>query len=208
MLSGVILIPFVLRMLRREQKGKEERQLIEQFCSGMQAASGALSAGYSAESAFEEAERELLKLYGSKSRLCREFTLMNRKIRMNEPIEAVFCETAGRLGVEDIMQFAEIFRYVKRSGGNLTHIIRKTVERMRRKEEILNDIQIAVTEKRTEQKLMMLLLPGVVLFITISSPQYVTALYHSAAGALLMSICLGGYLFAFWWSGRILDIAV
>ena len=208
MAAGILVIPYVMRMRQTERREKEQREMTEQFCMGMQAAAGALSAGYSAESAFAEAERELQKLYGRENRLCREFALMNKKVGMNEPVDAVFLETASRLGVEDILQFAEIFRYVKRSGGNLTAIIRDTVTRMREKTEILEDIRIAVAEKKSEQRLMMLLLPGVVLFISISSPQYAAALYHCASGILVMTVCLAGYLFAVWWSGRIMAIRV
>lgn len=56
--------------------------------------------------------------------------------------------------------------------------------------------------------MMMILLPVILLFITLSSPEYTGALYKNLAGVLVMSACLCGYLVVFFWSEKIVQIPV
>lgn len=205
---GAVLIPLYLKR-RREQWLRERKQNMQrQFISGMQIVSGSLAAGYSMENAWRNAQQDLDRLYGPEAEFCVELRKMNQKLALNGQLEQVLFEFASDCGAEDIYSFAEIFYYVKRSGGNLTEIIRATVERMQRKAEILSDIENAVAARKMEQRMMNLLLPGILLFVTISSPSYSGTLYHNALGVLVMSICLAGYLFCFRWSEHLTDIAV
>ena len=174
----------------------------------MQSVSGALGAGYSLEYAWRYAQGDMQRLYGKDEDIVREFVYMNRKIQMSEPLEQVFYEFACNSGSEDIYHFAEILLHVKRSGGNLTEVIRTTTAKMQEKAEVLQEIEIAVAAKRAEQRMMMILLPVILLFITLSSPEYTAALYKNLAGVLVMSACLCGYLAVFFWSEKIVQIPV
>ena len=73
---------------------------------------------------------------------------------------------------------------------------------MQEKTEVLQEIETAVAAKRAEQRMMMILLPVILLFITLSSPEYTGALYKNLAGVLVMSACLCGYLVVFFWFGE------
>ena len=57
-------------------------------------------------------------------------------------------------------------------------------------------------------RMMMILLPVILLFITLGSPEYTGALYKNLAGVLVMSACLCGYLVVFFWSEKIVQIPV
>ena len=80
--------------------------------------------------------------------------------------------------------------------------------KMQEKTEVLQEIETAVAAKRAEQRMMMILLPVILLFITLSSPEYTGALYKNLAGVLVMSACLCGYLVVFFWSEKIVQIPV
>ena len=206
-LSGIVIPVCIHRKKKKEQKMRDRRMQM-QFQSAIRAIAGALTAGYSLESAWHYAMEELERLYGTKGEIYLEFYQMNQKIRMNEPVEQLLYEFAERSGNEDICRFSEILLYVKRSGGNLTEIIRKTGSRMQEKYEILREIETGVAAKRAEQKMMMLLLPGILFFVTLSSPEYSGHLYGNPAGIVVMSICLLGYIGAFFWSEKIMAIPV
>lgn len=205
---SVIVIPMCIHRKKKKGQEKRDRRMQLQFQSAIRAVSGALTAGYSLESAWRYAMEELERLYGTGGEIYREFYQMNQKIRMNEPVEQLLYEFAGRSGNEDICHFSEILLYVKRSGGNMTEIIRKTGSRMQEKYEILREIETGVAAKRAEQKMMMLLLPGILFFVTLSSPEYSSHLYGNPAGIAVMSICLAGYAGAFFWSEKIMAIPV
>lgn len=208
LLLGVILIPLHLKKRKALYQQQCQTRLLRQFQSAMQVVSGALTAGYSMENAFRNAQEESERLYGREAEICRELKLINRKVQMNESLQECLYAFAYRTGAEDICNFAEIFGYAVRSGGNMTEIIRQTVKKMQEKAEILEEIENAVTAKRTEQKLMNVLFPGILLFVSLSSPEYVSVLYGNLTGAAVMSGCLAGYLFACRWSEKLVDIRV
>jgi tight adherence protein B len=160
------------------------------------------------ETAWVEAERELEKLYGRNAVITRAFAGMNRQVQMNEPIEKCLMRFAMESGIEDLYHFAELFRYAKRNGGNMAEIIRSTRNRFREKEAVLEEIRTAVTAKQLEQRMMLILVPGILLFTTISSPEYGEVLYHTPLGILVMTACLAGYLAAALWGDRIVSIEV
>lgn len=208
MLLAVLFVPLYLARKKREYIRARSRRLARQFQSGMQMASGALAAGYSVENAWRSAQTEVGRLYGAESEFYLELARMNQKVRMNEPLDRIFSDFARRSGIEDIVSFAEVFCYARKSGGNLAAIMQKTVRRMQEKEDVLAEIENAVAAKRMEQKVMNLMLPGILLFLTAGSPEYASCLYGTIPGAAVMSVCLAGYLFAVFWSEKLVDIRV
>ncbi len=192
MLLGVVLIPLYVHGRRKRWLQTRTQEMQKQFISGMQMVSSSLVAGYSMENAWRRAESELTVLYGEEAEFCVQIRHMNQRLAVNEPLERILLDFAAESGVEEIRDFSEVFSYAKRSGGNLTEIIRSVTERMQRRAEILAEIETAVASKKMEQRMMNFLLPGILLFVTVSSPSYVSTLYHNALGILVMSICLGG----------------
>lgn len=205
---GALFLPLFWKRQKKQADADRHGQLLLQFQSGIQAVSGALSAGYSMKNAWKLTQKEICKMYGEEAEFYCALEQINQKAAMNEPVDQTFYAWALTTEEEDIINFAEIFCYASRSGGNLKVIIRESAERLQEKKEILEDIETAVTAKRTEQKLMNLLMPGILLFVTVSSPEYVSVLYHSAVGVLVMSGCLAGYLISVSWSEKIVDIHV
>ena len=187
---------------------RHEQELMKQFCDALQSVSASLQTGSSIERAFLEAEKETGRLHGADSSFVHGLAGINRQVRMNEPLEEAFLKFAYQTGMADICSFAETFRYAKRSGADLPQMIRLTVDQIRERERILEDIRTMVTAKRLELRMLLLLVPGVLLFVTVSSPEYAQSLYHTLTGILLMSGCLAGYLAAAWWGRKIITIRV
>ncbi len=206
--SALIIVPLYLHSRKEKWIETRRRNLQRQFISAMQMVSGSLMAGYSMENAWRAAEKELSILYGPEAEFCEQMRQMNQRMAVNEPLEKILEEFSDSCGVEDICRFGEVFGYAKKSGGNLCEIIRSVTVRMQEKEEILAEIETAVAAKKMEQRMMNFLLPGILFFITISSPSYVSSLYHNPLGILVMSVCLGGYLGCVFWSEKLTNIAV
>lgn len=208
LLTGIVIIPFCRKMRESERTEMREQKLTKQFCDAMQAVSASLRTGSSMEQAFTEGEREIVRLYGKDCEFAAGLSKVNRGVRMNEPLEELFLQFAYRLQASEIISFAESFRYAKRSGTDMPRMIRTIVDRVQEKENILDHIRTMVSAKRLEHKMLLLLVPGVLLFVTVSSPEYARTLYHSLPGIVLMTGCLAGYLFAAWWGRRIVTIRV
>ena len=155
-----------------------------------------------------EAQKELERMYGAEGACTQAFARINQRVRMNEALEAQLLEYAYETGIPDVIHFAEIFRYAKRNGGNITEIISNTIRQMNARNAVREDIKTALTARLTEQRMLMLLVPGILFFVTLTSPEYVQVLYHSFPGVCFMSGCLAVYLTAVGWSRKITAIEV
>ncbi len=209
---AMLLAPFFYFLIKKrvKEKKKEEclRQLQEHFMNGMQVLNASLQAGLSMENAWREVEKETSVLYGEKSPFLREIKEINKSVTFNMPIERLFLDFAYRTGAEDIISFAEIFDYGKRSGGNWKQIIEVTVLRMTERYETQREIEVMLAAKRMEQQVMNFVPLGMLLFLQISSGDHMQILYGNLLGVICMTVCLVGYGAAIMLSEKIMKIQV
>lgn len=185
---------------------KRKRKLQLQFKDGIGMLSSFLSAGYSVENAFFAAAAELCSLYGEGAMITVEFGQINAGLRMNKPVEALLSEFGRRSGLEDVENFAEVFRIAKRSGGELCSIIAHTADVIREKTSVSEEISMLTASRRFEQRIMNLMPFGIILYIDLSSAGFFEPMYGTALGRGVMTACLLGYAGAWVLSDRILDI--
>lgn len=200
-----ILYPFYKK---KERKERREEELRVQFKEAILILASSLSAGYAIENAFSASIRELKELYGENGMITEEFSYIAHQMQMNRTVEQLLSDFAARSGIEEIRSFAEIFAVSKRSRGELvsvvTHVVHVISDKIQVKEEILT----LTAEKKFEQKIMNLMPFFIVLYIDLSSPGFFTQMYETAAGRIVMTICLIVYLCACLLSGRIMKIEV
>jgi tight adherence protein B len=188
----------------------EERKwkINQEFKDGIISLSAALSSGYSAENAFEEAWKDLKLLYKEDALIMREFSYIINQIRMNITVEKALNEFAERTGVEDILNFAEIFSTAKRSGGDLVKVIRSTANAISDKVEVKREIITMVTAKKYEADIMKIIPLGIIFYLQFFSPGFLDPLYHNILGKMVMSILLIAYLCAYYLADKIVAIEV
>ena len=97
---------------------------------------------------------ELRLLYGEQGLIVREFSGMVQQIRTNRNVEQVLAEFAGRSGLEDVQNLAEVLGIGKRTGGDLGSIMRHTAEVIRDKMQVKEEIITLTTSRQFEQKIM------------------------------------------------------
>lgn len=211
-LWGLLALPAAYTVIRRmeicHRQEKRAEQMQEEFVNGMQTLSTSLQAGLSMENAWREVEKETRSVYGEESNLAQELAVLNQSVAHNQSVEKLVLDLAYRSGVEDMIRFAEVLDYGKRSGGNWEKIIEATVYRMKERYETNKEIQVLIAAKRLEQRLMNVIPLCLLLFLQISSWDYMRVLYHNPLGILCMTLCLCGYAAAIFLSGRIMKIQV
>lgn len=209
-LWGMVLFPVILavisRQMKREKLKKRKRQLLQEFKAAMQALAAALLAGYSMENAWRETEREMTGLYGKKALIVKELCRMNAAVRVNEPIEQALAEFAGRSGCEEIEDFAEIFLFAKRSGGDYVKIIRTTIQKMNGRMEVEQEIAAVLAGKSLEGRIMNGMPLFILAYMTVTSGDFLDVLYGNALGVCIMTAVLAGYGAALRLSARVLEI--
>lgn len=208
MLFGIVFIPVYLKKKKRELCEKRKQRLCIEFKECLQSVSAALGAGYSIENAWKEAEKDLRKLLGEDGMMVEELRMMNRQIAVNVPIEELLRQFATRSGIEDVESFCQVFQFAKRGGGDLRKIIQNFTSRISEKIEITREIDTIMAAKKLEQKIMAVMPIFILLYVGLSSPEFLEGIYHNAFGVLLMSGCLLVYGGAVLLAQKIVDIQV
>ena len=193
-------------MKKKEHKEKRLEQLNLEFKEGILLLSSFLSAGYSVENAFASSARELAILYGEDGLISKEFRHIESQIRMNRSVEQALSEFAGRSGLDDVKNFAEVFAAAKRSGGELVSIISHTADVIRDKVQVRQEILTMTASKQFEQKIMNMIPFFIVLYIDMTSPGFFHIMYTTGIGRILMTICMALYVAAFFIAKRIMKI--
>ena len=101
-------------------------------------------------------------------------------------MEEVLFEFGRRSDVADVKQLADIFAVVKRTGGNLSQVLRQTGGVLQDKIELKRELHTAVAAKKTEFRVMCGVPYGILLYLKFCAPAMSRALYHNTFGILFM----------------------
>ena len=209
--SAVFLIPAVFWLLqeqRRTLRRRREREMQRQFLDAIQMMAASLQSGYSVENAVRAAVQELEKLYPSGAFIVQEFRNMVVQLERNQSVEELLQDLGERSQVEDLKSFAEVFLTAKRTGGDLLHVIRNTASCIRQKQETLAEIETVLTGKMTEQKVMSLMPLLILLYVRLTSPEFLAGMYGNLTGQAVMTVCLLIYAVSYLWGKNIVRIEV
>lgn len=201
----VFAYPLYRKRYRESKCLQRKKELLLQFKDAMQSVSLALVAGYSMENAWREAEREMRVLHGECADITLELQQMNQGVAMNRAIEGMIYEFALRSESEDIICFAEVFRFAKRSGGDFEKILRNTISRISEKIEMEQEIQTVIAGKKMEQKVMNIVPVFLLVYLRLTSADFLAPLYGNPFGVSVMTLALVGYMMAFLLGAKILD---
>ncbi len=193
---------------RIDLKQRRQEELKRQFKESVLMLSSSLAAGYSMENSFAQAQAQLEEMYGERGMMSKEFAVMRSQLSMNRTLEELWGDFAKRSGIEEIRSFAQIFKAARRSGGQLGMIISHVSEIIGGKIQVQEEIRLMTAQKQFEQKIMNLLPLLIVLYIDLTSPGFFDTMYQTAAGRIVMTVCMLVYAGAYILAGRMLDIEI
>lgn len=209
---SVLLIPLALLYPRVRTKDiikKRKNELNLQFKEALYSIASSLAAGKSIETSFKDAQKELFIQYPEVGTyIIIELEQINKRLEMNETIEAALTEFAVRSHLEDILNFADVFTICKRSGGNLVQVVKNTAEIINEKIDIKQEINVLLTEKRLEHKILNLMPLFIVLMLSISAEEFMAPVFNEPLGKAAMTFSLMLFTAAYFISGKIMDIEV
>lgn len=189
----LVYVPVALFRRRKERLRKRKWELNLAFKDALVCLENSLAVGYSPESSVREAVKHLDQLYGREHQICREFRRMAKQLDLGTGMEEVFFEFGRRSEVEDIKQLADIFAIVKRTGGNLSQVLRQTGSVLQGKIELKRELHTVIAAKRMEFQIMCVVPYGILLYLKLCAPAMSKALYHNLFGVLFMWGVLAAY---------------
>lgn len=147
-------------------------------------------------------------MYSPDAAIVQEFHWMDAQMRMSRNLEELLLDFGRRSDLPDILSFAEVFLTAKRTGGDLIAIIRNTVSCIRQKQETMQEIETCMAGKVMEQNIMSLIPVFILVYVKLSSPEFLDVMYETSTGVAVMGVCFAVYLAAYFWGQSIVRIEV
>ena len=202
-----IAIPWTL-LQRKNESIRKCRQIGIQFKDAIFSVLTSLKAGFSIENSFLEARRDMDLLYGKNSDISFYLSRISKGLKNSVPLEKLIFGMGKETGNSDIQDFALVFAVAKRSGGNMTEIIDRTIGVISGKLEVEKEIDVLISAKRLEAKIMNMVPFFIIFYISITSPGFFDALYHNFFGIILMTVCMVIYCISYVLSEKIVNIRI
>lgn len=199
---GIILLKKRINQLRKN-KAEQFEMCFKDFLVSI---SDYMNTGYSIENAIKESYRDMSLTHGHDSEICKEIRLMVSRINLNMNVETVFLDFSNRCGLKNVKQFAQIFSVAKRTGGNMSEVIRSVTDEIVLKQSIKEEVETLIHSKKIEQRIMSVIPLVMIAYIKFSSPGFLDIMYQTVMGRIVMTLCLLAYLLAFLWSERVAEM--
>ncbi len=210
-LSALLMILAVKwpKIRTRQIIEKRKSQLTIQFKDMLYSLSSALSVGKSVETGIQDALQDLRVIYPDpETDILVELEYILRGIGMNNTVESMFGQFAERAHLEDIENFTDIFVTCKRTGGDLIEVMRSTSSTIGEKIEVKQEIDTTISGKKFEFNTMMVMPVVMVLFLTVTSGDYMEPVFTTIPGKLAMTAAIGIFGISYLVGSKLMKIRV
>lgn len=188
---------------------KRKKQLTLQFKDMLYSLSSSLSAGKSVETGLRDSLQDLRVIYPDpETYILKELDVILRGMGINKTKEEMFTQFANRAHLEDIDNFVDIFITSSRPGGDLIEVMRSTSNTIGEKIEVKQEIETLISGKKYEFNFLMVLPVIMVLFLTLTSGDYMAPVFTTVAGRIAMTAAILLFGLAYVVGSRIMKINI
>jgi len=207
---SLIPVPLALlypRIKKRRIIAKRKKELNIQFKDMLYSLSSSLSAGRTVEGAFRDVLKDLAVIYPEPSTfILAEVRAIVKRLEMNDSLENALADFAHRARLEDVDNFVSVFNICKRSGGNITEVIKNTSAIINDKIETGQEIDTMLAQRKFEQKVLNAVPVLMILFLSASAPEYMNPVFTTMTGRVTMTVSIALMAAAAFISAKICDI--
>lgn len=202
-------LPFwYVHQRKKQQIRLRKKRLNYQFKDALNAMQVGISAGYSLDNTIREARRDLERLYGQKADMVREFAYIEKQLGHSVPLEELLYDLGIRSRVEEILNFTDVLIQAKKMGGNMRVILNRCISSIEERIQVKKEIDTILASRKMEQKIMSFIPLGIILYMQLTSPEFLGVLYGNPLGICVMTVCLLLYIAAFQWGVRLTQIDI
>lgn len=198
--GGVVFVPVRNRQIIEKRK----RTLSLQFKEMLESVKSTLGSE-SVHNAFMKAKADLAIQFPEDAYIMQELTRIMQGVMLKEKLEDLLMDFAERSDIEDIRNFATVFKTCYRRGGNIQEIVGRSITIINEKIEVNMDIETMVAGQKNEQNIL-LVLP--VVFVVMLKAMGGMVDLESAMGIISMTIAIAIFLTAYAVSRKVMKIDV
>ena len=208
MLAG-FLVHYVIPYVKGYMAQRRLDALNMQFKDMLYSLSASVASGRQMEEALIEAEENLSSIYKQSDPIMRELKHMRINILENkESDKPLLKDFAERTKCEDINDFVQVYVTCRNMGGDIEKMIEQTAEVLTQKMTIERDIKVLTSQKKMEGRLISAMPPAMLLALNIFSYSYISVLYETTAGRIIMTAALAVTIYGIYLMERISQIKV
>lgn len=198
-----------LKTYKKALAEKRRGRLRNEFKDMLYSVSSSVSSGRHLNEAIEEAESAVALIHGSDSILAAEIRNMIRVMKeTNCSEDTVLIDLSRRAGIREISDFTDVCLTCKYSGGDLTKMIGKAVYLLTQNIELQKEKEMLLSQKKLECRILAVMPVAITAFINIASADYLTMMYTTLAGRLIMTVAMAATVGSFLWSSRMINSSV
>lgn len=175
---------------------QHQRQIRLEFKDTMMSIYSSLSAGATLEESMKRVLVDMERSLKNGARMVDELRLICQKMERNVPVGQCLEEMALRCDNKDMQNFSQIISIGKRQGGNMVQLVRDSVEKIQRRIEISHEIEGTIGAKRGEFVFMSCIPVGIIMYMRVFSPEFMSVLYDNIIGRICMTVCMIIYIAA------------
>lgn len=178
-------------MIEKELLIKKKREFLIQFKDLLYTLSSFIGAGRGMREALKESKIQLSYIYCEDDYIILALNDLIGELSSENSVDSnVIRNFAQETGLEDVVQFANMFTTCKKTGANLIVAMNKGAEVIGEKISAEDEIKAYLSQKRTEGRLMVTMPFIMVCFLKFSGQGYFDIIYQTLAGKLIMLGCL------------------
>lgn len=187
--------------------GKRRERLLSGFRDALYSISSSVSAGRQIPAALDIAARTAAETKGEESDIAFELLRISRNYELNHSdIGKQLEDFAQRSDIQEIKQFAQTLRICQLCGGDLEEVCLKSASMLLDRMSVARDVKALISQKKLDIILLAVMPAAVLIFLNLFNYGYISVLYESTIGRVVMSLCLLLMVFALLWGLRITRI--
>ena len=209
----IFLTPLTYHFLNIAITNMNEKRLKKKFKNEFKdflyALSGSFSTGRHLVEALHEVNESLGKMYGNDSQIMTELNTILLQLKLTGYDEIKVLEDfKKRKTVEDVVDFVEMYKSCRDTGGDFAGVLSKGANMIAEKITIDREIEAITYQKKIEGRVIGSMPAILLIFLNIFSPDYILPLYSGLSGHIIMTFALALTIFAFAMIERITNIEI
>ncbi|CCG02926.1 type II secretion system F family protein [Blastococcus saxobsidens] len=192
-----LLLPVVVllgtRVLVRLRAGRRQAAFADQLDDSLQLMASSLRAGHSILRAMDSVATE------AAAPTSEEFSRIINETRVGRDLADALDEVAGRMGSEDFTWVAQAIAIQREVGGNLAEVLDAVGHTIRERNAIRRQVKALSAEGKLSAIVLMALPFGIIAFISMTNPGYLSAFTESWIGYAMLAVAAGMMLVGGLW---------
>ena len=182
---SLLLGPLALRLTVQHKLHKQRELFASQLPNHIQELASTMRAGHSlvsgidtlADSAVEPSRSEWKRVVADE--------------QLGVPLEAAIRPLAKRMDCADIEQIALVANLQTRSGGNMADVLERVADGVRERADLRRELVSLTAQARLSRWVITGLPPGMVVILAIVHPNYLSPLFQTTTGQILLALATG-----------------